>query len=149
VATSAPSTPPTASTTRPVRALPTDAAAWPVFVADLKLGGIVGQLAAHTELRRSDGRDVVLGLTEAHRHLADRAYADKLKAALDEATGRNLRLTFEESGAGDASLAAQEKRERALQKASTEAAFRDEPFVRDVLERFAARIRPDSIKPIS
>ncbi len=88
---------------------------------------------------------MVLGLPEAHRHLADKAYADKLKAALDEATGGNLRLAFEESGGGDASLAAQEKRERALQKANTEAAFRDEPFVRDVCSNGSrARIRPDS-----
>ena len=49
----------------------------------------------------------------------------------------------------EASLAAQERRERAEQKAKTEAAFRDEPFVRDVLARFDAKIKPDSIKPVS
>ena len=30
-----------------------------------------------------------------------------------------------------------------------EAAFRGEPFVQDVLARFDAKIRPDSIKPVS
>ena len=44
------------------------------------------------------------------------------------------------ASAADASLAAQESRERAEQKARTEAAFRDEPFVRDVLARFDATI---------
>jgi len=30
----------------------------------------------------------------------------------------------------------------------TEAAFRDEPFVRDVVAKFDGRVRPDSIKPL-
>ena len=129
--------------------MPADPANWPPFVADLKLPGIAGQLAAQTVLIRTDGRELVLGVGEAHRHLTDKPYADKLKAALEEATGSRLRLTFEVGNGGDASLAAHEKRERAQQQANTEAAFREEPFVRDMLERFDARIRPDSIKPIS
>jgi len=90
----------------------------------------------------------VLAVPEAQRHLTDKAYADKLKAVLDEATGTRVRLTFEFSPGGDASLAAQAKRERAEQKARTEAQFRDEPFVRDVVARFDAKINPDSIKPV-
>jgi len=35
------------------------------------------------------------------------------------------------------------------EKARNEAQFRAEPFVRDVLERFDATIRPGSIKPVS
>ena len=46
-------------------------------------------------------------------------------------------------------LAAQEKRERAEVKAKTEAAFRDDPFVQDLLSRFDATIKTDSIKPNS
>ena len=133
----------------PARALPADAAGWPGFVAGLKLGGVAGQLAAQTELLRCEGRELLLGLPEAQRHLTDRAYADKLRTAIEEATGAKLRITFEISSTADSSLAAQERRERADEKARTEAAFRDEPFVRDVLTRFDARIRPDSIKPVS
>ena len=70
------------------------------------------------------------------------------RLALDQATGRKWLLAFEVGAAPRASLAAQEKRARAEQQAKTEAAFRDEPFVRDVLERFDAKIRPDSIKPV-
>jgi DNA polymerase-3 subunit gamma/tau len=132
----------------PARALPTDPADWPAFVASLKLGGVAGQLAAQTELVRCSGRDLVLAVPETQRHLTDKAYADKLKAALDEATGIKVRLAFEVSSTADASLAAQARRERAEQKARTEAQFRDEPFVRDVVARFDAKINPDSIKPV-
>jgi len=129
--------------------LPADPADWPAYVAGLKLSGIVGQLAAQTELVRCTGRELVLRLPEAQRHLTDKAYADKLRAALDDATGVKLRLTFELASGAEASLAAQARRERAEQKAKTEAQFRDEPFVREVVARFDAKIKPDSIKRVS
>ena len=131
-----------------VRALPDAAADWPAFVASLKLAGLAAQLAANSELRGVAGNVVNLGLPATHKHLADRAYADKLKLALEAATGRRLMLAFE---VGDAatSLAAIERRDRDEARQRTEAAFRDEPFVRDLVERFEAKVRSDSIKPLS
>jgi len=134
----------------PVRTpMPTDPAAWPAFVAVLRLAPMAAQLAAQTELKSIEGNVLTLALPAAHKHLADRAYADKLKAALDQSTGRKWILAFEVGSAAEASLAAQRSREQAEQKARTEAAFRDEPFVQDALARFDAKIRPDSIKPVS
>jgi len=78
--------------------------------------------------------------------LTDKVYADKLKAALEQALGRRVRLRFDIEEV-DSTLAVQEKREREAARATTEAAFRDDPFVQDVLTRFDARIKPDSIKP--
>ncbi len=132
-----------------VIALPDEVDNWPTFVAGLKLPPIAAQLAAQTELKSIKGNVLTLALPAAHKHLADKAYSDKLKAALDQATGRKLLLAFEVGAVAETSLAAREKRARAEQQAQTEAAFRDEPFVRDVLERFDAKIRPDSIKPVS
>ena len=122
---------------------------WPAFVAGMKLSGIALQLAAQTELKTIAGNELVLTVPEASRHLTEKVYADKLKAALDDALGRRVRLRFDIGGAATASLAVQEKRERAESQSKTEAAFRDDPFVQDVLSRFDARIKPDSIKPVS
>jgi len=138
----------TAEVPSPV-ALPADPAEWPAFVASLRLPPIAAQLAAQTELKLVEGNVVTLALPAAHKHLADKAYSDKLKTALDQATGRKWLLAFEVGGAAESSLAAQEKRARAEQQAKTEQAFKSEPFVRDVLERFDAKIKPDSIKPVS
>jgi len=129
--------------------LPTDPADWPAFVAGLRLAPMAAQLAAQTELKSVTGNVVTLALPAAHKHLADRTYADRLKAALDHATGRRLMLAFEVGAPADASLAARKSREQAEQKAKTEEAFRSEPFVQDVLARFDAKIKPDSIKPVS
>ena len=133
----------------PSAMLPENVADWPAFVARLKLPPIAAQLAAQTELKSIKGNVLTLALPAAHKHLADKAYSDKLKIALDQATGRRLLLAFEVGGTAETSLAAQERRLRAEQKAKDEAAFRSEPFVRDVLDRFDAKIRPDSIKPVS
>ena len=122
---------------------------WPAFVAGMKLSGIALQLASQTELKAISGNELVLIVPEASRHLTEKAYADKLKAALEEAMGRRVRLRFDVGGTATASLAVIEKRERAEAQSKTEAAFRDDPFVQDVLSRFDARIKPDSIKPVS
>ena len=123
-------------------------ATWPAFVANMKLSGMALQLAAQTELKAVAGNEFVLALPEASRHLTDRAYADKLKTAIERALGRRVRLRFEIGAAGATTLAAQERRERDAAQAKTEAAFRDDPFVRDILERFDAHIKPNSIKPV-
>ena len=41
-----------------------------------------------------------------------------------------------------------ESRAQAEERSRVEAAFRGEPFVQDVLTRFDAKIKPDSIKPL-
>ena len=129
--------------------LPDDPARWPQFVAGLKLSGMAAQIAAQTELKSVRGTVLTLALPASHKHLADKTYADKLKAALEAATGRKLLLAFEVGEATDASLASHERKLRAEAQAQGEQAFRDEPFVRDVLSRFDARIKPDTITPLS
>ena len=57
-------------------------------------------------------------------------------------------LTSTRGSAGESSLAAQKSRAQAEEKSRVESAFRGEPFVQDVLSRFDAKIRPDSIKPL-
>ena len=120
---------------------------WPAFVAGMRLSGIALQLAAQSELRAIAGNELVLAVPETARHLTDKAYADKLKAALEQTLGRRVRLRFEVGEVSEATLAAQEKREKDAARERTEAAFRDDPFVQDILSRFDARVRPDSIKP--
>ncbi len=133
----------------PVVALPDDPAAWSGFVASLKLTGMAAQLAAQTELKAINNNALTLALPVAHKHLADKAIADKLKTALEHATGRRLLLAFEVGAATESSLAAMEKRERAEAKAHGEAAFRDEPFVRDLLATFDGQVKSDTITPLA
>jgi DNA polymerase-3 subunit gamma/tau len=72
------------------RAVP-EPAEWSVFVSSLNLSGIALQLAAQTELRAVTGNELTLAVSEAVRHLTDKPYADKFKAALEQALGRRVR----------------------------------------------------------
>jgi DNA polymerase-3 subunit gamma/tau len=108
---------------------------------------MAAQIAAQSELRSVRGNAVSLAIPASQKHLADRAYSDRLKAALDAATGRKLLLAFE-IGGGEGSLAAQEQRERAQARSENEAAFRNEPFVRDLVARFDATVRSETIEPV-
>ncbi|HLW11932.1 MAG TPA: hypothetical protein VKU81_04470, partial [Casimicrobiaceae bacterium] len=92
---------------------------------------------------------LTLAIPASHKHLADKAYADKLKAALEAATGRKLLLAFELGDSSEGSLVAFERRERAQAKAEGEAAFRNEPFVRELVAKFDATVRPETIEPVT
>ena len=81
-------------------------------------------------------------------HIADKTYADKLKAALEGATGRKLLLAFEVGDATSGSLAARERKAREEAHAQGEQAFREEPFVRDLVARFDATVKSDTITPL-
>ncbi len=130
-------------------ALPESPERWPEFVAGLKLTGMGAQLAAQSELKSIRGNALSLAIPATHKHLADKAYADKLKAALEAATGRKLLLAFEIGEASDGSLAARERREREEARAQGEAAFRSEPFVRDLVARFDATVKTETIERVS
>ncbi len=140
-------TPPAPAAPRDILPLPDDPARWPAFVAQMKLSGMAAQLAAQTELKSISGNALTLALPAAFKHLADKAYSDKLKVALEQATGRKLLLAFEVGAPADSSLAATEKRERAEASARREAAFREEPFVRDLVAKFDGQVRSETIKP--
>jgi DNA polymerase-3 subunit gamma/tau len=129
----------------PRRAVPEAAAEWPPFVASLKLIGMAAQLSVQSEWKSLRGNALTLAIPASQKHLADKVYADKLKAAIEAATGRKLLLAFE-IGEGEGSLAAITRRDREQARAQAEAAFRNEPFVRDLVNRFGATVRPETIE---
>ena len=102
---------------------------------------MAAQLGAQSEWKSLRGNALTLAIPASHKHLADKVYADKLKAAIEAATGRKLLLAFE-IGEGEGSLAAITRRDREQARAQAEAAFRNEPFVRDLVDRFGATVHP-------
>jgi DNA polymerase-3 subunit gamma/tau len=121
---------------------------WPVLVASLKLGGMARMLAQHCELVRSDVSRIELRLPEEHRHLLEKPYRDKLQAALEERFGRRIAVDIalgEATGTSPAALDDQERQAR--QRQAVEAIDRD-PFVRELVENFDARVADESIRPI-
>ncbi len=133
---------------RDVVPLPADPEGWPAFVAGLKLTGMAAQLAAQSELKTLASNALTLALPVTYKHLADKAYSDKLKHALEQATGRKLLLAFEVGAPAGTSLAANEKRERAQAQADGVTAFTEEPFVRELLTRFDGKVKTETVAPL-
>jgi DNA polymerase-3 subunit gamma/tau len=109
---------------------------WPSLVRSLKLSGVAGQLAQMSELKGYD-RDVIeLRVPQANKHLAEKSYQDKLRAALEAHFGRPMRLSLEFGDTrGDSA------RDRAA------VAIAGDAFVKDLVENFDATIVESSIKP--
>ncbi len=109
---------------------------WPKLANSLDLGGIAKQLAQASELGSFDGEAIELCVPPAAKHLAERSYQEKLRAALQERFGKPVRLTvtIRETTGNTA-------RDRAA------AAVNQDAFVRDLIENFDATIVESSIKP--
>jgi len=109
---------------------------WPRLANALNLGGVAKQLAQASELQRFDGESLELCVPPAAKHLAEKSFQDKLRAALQEHFGKPVRLTVRvgETGGNTA-------RDRAA------AAISQDAFVRDLVENFDATIVESSIKP--
>jgi DNA polymerase-3 subunit gamma/tau len=121
---------------------------WLAVVAELRLGGMAKMLADHCELVAQAGDAVTLRVGEAHRHLLDRAYQDKLVAALRERYGAALAVTFEVGT--DAGQTPQQVRTRIRETRQAEAvaAIESDPFVRELVDQFGGRIDASTIQPL-
>ncbi|MBP8296250.1 MAG: DNA polymerase III subunit gamma/tau [Burkholderiales bacterium] len=126
---------------------------WPGLIGQCRLSGLAQQLAYNAELKSRrqtpTGIEMELALPESNRHLAERAYQDKLREALGAALGAPVRLRIEIGGEGACSMAAQDRRARQLLQENAAASFNADPFVRDAVRLFDARVRPQSIQPVA
>ncbi len=119
---------------------------WPNTVASLKLGGMARMLADQCELKSHDANEMHLGLAAEHKHLLDKTYQEKLVAALKQKFGDGLKVQFEIGTASGASPVEQRARDKAEKQSQAVEAIESDPFVRDLVEQFDARIDPASIQ---
>lgn len=120
---------------------------WPKLANQLKVSGVARQLAQQSELRGFDGESMELGLAFSAKHLAERAYQEKLRAALQEHFGKPvaLKIVIGEISGNTAAVKAQSEREARQGKALE--AIQGDAFVRDLMDTFDATIVSDSVKP--
>lgn len=119
---------------------------WPNTVASLKLGGMARMLADQCELKSHDDNEMQLGLAAEHKHLLDKTYQEKLVTALKQKFGDGLKVQFEIGAVSGASPVEQRARDKAEKQSQAVEAIESDPFVRDLVEQFDARIDPASIE---
>ncbi len=121
---------------------------WLAVVASLRLGGMAKMLADHCELAAQSGDAVTLRVGEAHKHLLDRAYQDKLIAALRDKFGAALKVTIEIGAAAEQTPQQVRTRIKDARQAEAVAAIESDPFVRELVEQFGGQIDASSIQPL-
>ena len=119
---------------------------WRQLVDQLKLG-LARALAQNCELLRHDEHNFHLSVPAAHKHLLEQSYQEKLRTALVQHFGTNIKLHFEVGGTGN-TPAAQISQEKAELQSAAESAIREDDFVQALVRDFGAQIIPSSIKPI-
>jgi DNA polymerase-3 subunit gamma/tau len=148
----APAPPPAAVLPAPVLVArePAPPAAWDwlAVVASLRLGGMAKMLADHCELVSQAGDAVTLRVGEAHKHLLDRAYQDKLVAALRDKFGAALKVTVEIGAAAEQTPQQVRTRIKDARQAEAVAAIESDPFVRELVEQFGGQIDASTIQPL-
>ncbi len=121
---------------------------WNALINHLPLAGMERMLAHNCELVAWQDGHIHLRVPHAQRHLNDRGYQDRLKAALEQNLGAKIKLDIE-IGPGNGNTLAEIRDRENEQKLSTAAAAIDgDPFVRDLIENFGARVLPSTIKPL-
>jgi DNA polymerase-3 subunit gamma/tau len=120
---------------------------WPALVGKLKLGGMAKMLAQHCELKSADAGHFDLRVPEEHKHLLEKAYQERLKAAISEHFGQPWRVDFAIGAVTGVTPAVLESRDKQAKQVEAIAAIEQDVFVRELVENFDARVVESSIKP--
>jgi DNA polymerase-3 subunit gamma/tau len=125
-----------------------DDAEWPELVGRLGLTAMALELARHCELVTRDAFRVELKISQTHQRLLEKPYQERLKTALEQHFGARLRLTIQvaaDASGSPAAIAGRNKQQRHVQATSE---IEQDPFVRELVENFDARVVESSIKPV-
>lgn len=121
---------------------------WHSLVNQLKLGGMAKMLAQHCELKSFDNGLLELCVPQEHRHLMEKPYQEKLKAAVAEHFAEPVRLSITEGSVTGDTPAQIENRDKQEKQSLAVAAIEQDPFVRKLVENFDAKVIESSIKPL-
>jgi DNA polymerase-3 subunit gamma/tau len=122
-----------------------DPGSWADIVEGLGLTGMARMLAQHCEIAERSESRIELRVAKAHERLLDKPYQERLAAALRQRYGARLRVAFS-VGDGGNSPADIADRDRQRRQSDAIAEIEQDPFVRDLVENFDAKV--NDIKPL-
>lgn len=120
---------------------------WHRLIARLRLGGMANELAHHCELSAWDGRCLRLNLDIASQHVRVASAETRLRQALEQALGADLRLEICLSRPEGETPAQRRRRDAAERQAKAEQILEQDPVARSIREQLDAEWAPGSIKP--
>lgn len=136
------------STVKPATAVNLLDGDWTTAVNQLKLNGMPRMLAQHCEVKNISPNEIEFCVPEKHKHLLEKRHQDKMSAALSEYLGKPVRLKFSVGIVTGMNPAELENREKQQKQSQAITAMEADPFVRELVENFDAKLIVSSIKPI-
>ena len=125
---------------------PAGALDWMLVSGKLNLSGMAKMLAQHSALQHFDGHRIEFVVPFEHKHLMDKPYQDRVKAALGDYLGKPVELSFSVGeGVTPAKVEVDQKHERQMEAV---ASIEQDPVVRSLVDNFDAKLIESSIKPI-
>ncbi|MEW8508040.1 MAG: DNA polymerase III subunit gamma/tau [Candidatus Thiodiazotropha sp.] len=125
-----------------------DPADWGAFVEAMKLGGITSQLANNCAFVSWDGGTLSLTLDASMRQLRVGQSEKRLQQSIAGLLGDRVKLVISEAVPEKETPAMRLQRERNQRQKEAEAVMKSDPLVREMEERFSARLLTDSIRPM-
>ncbi len=125
------------------------AISWDALVQQLGVVGMTKQLAQHCEMSLLDATQITLSLPKAQEHLLGGTHQDKLKAALQQRFGAAFKVNFNLAQGKINSPAVIANREQQERQAQAVQEIQRDPFVKELVDTFGARVKESSIKPNS
>ncbi|WP_098418728.1 DNA polymerase III subunit gamma/tau [Marinobacter sp. LV10MA510-1] len=141
-----PASEPSAQPESAEEALPASEFVWQRDFRSLNIAGMPGNLASHGSMLHQ-GNVVLLTIDEGHARLLNARHEEKILAALRNRFGDATELRIERGQPSD-TPAAFDERKRKIRQQAAEQAIRTDPLVQSIVDRFAARVVEDSIRPI-
>ncbi|MFZ1827840.1 MAG: DNA polymerase III subunit gamma/tau [Candidatus Competibacteraceae bacterium] len=142
-----PTTVPTVATTprvvQPASALASSTppvSEWGALVTQLSLAGIPKQVALNSALAERNGDAFRLTLEPGYAQMLNKAVEERIQAALEQHLGRPVTLKIQIGAVAAATPAAQQKQQQTERQQAANEQIRHDPHVRDMEERFDARI---------
>lgn len=121
---------------------------WIAVVQALKLSGLAKMLAQNSEVKRAGSNEIEFCVPQTHKHLLNKDYQDRVQTALRAYLGKPVRLKFSVGVVTGMTPAELENREKQDRQSQAITAVESDPFVRELMEQFDAKLIVSSIKPI-
>lgn len=118
---------------------------WHVFSRSLPVRGGAEQLARQSEWLGAQGN--IVRIRVANQALADISAKDRLRDALSEHFGQDVRLDIEVGATGSETAHAQDEAARRARQLAAEQSIASDPLVQALQSDFGGRVLPGSVRP--
>ena len=121
---------------------------WLELFPHLPISGMTGSIAANCTLISAEGDNWLLHLDPNHSALFNATQQRRLNDALNQHLGRTLNLSIELIRPEQETPAQAAARKRANRQREAEESIHNDPFIQQMIQKFGASVRHDTIEPV-